>query len=86
MKLKKGFVLSSVAGETVVLPTEDVVDLNVMITLNETAKFLWEHLEEETDLDGLVAALLSEYEVDAETARFHAAAFVKKLEDNGLLE
>ena len=45
MKLKDGFILRSVAGETVVVPTGDDLDLNMMITLNETGKFLWEHLE-----------------------------------------
>ena len=44
MKIKDGFLLQDVAGNTVVLPTEG--DLNMMITLNETAKFLWEKLEQ----------------------------------------
>ena len=39
MKLKEGFVLREVAGQTVVLPASTDLDLNMMITLNETAKF-----------------------------------------------
>ena len=85
MKIKEGFILRSVAGQTVVLPTGDELDLNVMITLNETGTFLWEHLQEETDENALVAALLAEYDVDEETARKAVQGFAAKLEANGFL-
>ena len=85
MKLKEGFLLRQVAGQTVVLPTGDELDLNMMITLNDTGAFLWQQLQEERDEDALVRALLSEYDVDEDTARKCVAAFVKKLDDNGFL-
>ena len=78
MKLKEGFILRQVAGKTVVLPCDDALDLNVMITLNGTGAFLWEHLQAETTQEELVAALLGEYDVDEETARNSVAAFVEK--------
>lgn len=85
MKLKEGFILRSVAGETVVVPTGDDLDLNMMITLNDTGAFLWEKLQEETTQEALVAALLGEYDVDEETAKASVAAFVEKLNANGFL-
>ena len=85
MKLKDGFILRSVAGQSVVLPTGGDLDLNMMITLNDTGAFLWEKLENETNEAELVTALLAEYDVDQETAEKAVAAFVKKLEDNGFL-
>ena len=85
MKLKDGFLLRSVAGQTVVLPVGGELDLNMMITLNDTGAFLWQRLENETDEAALVAALLGEYDVDEATAQRCVAAFVKKLEDNGFL-
>lgn len=85
MKLKEGFLLREVAGQNVVLPTGDDLDLNMMITLNETAKFLWIRLQEETDEAALVAALLAEYEVDEQTAADCVAAFVAKLKENDFL-
>ena len=85
MKLKDGFLLRQVAGQTVVLPTGAELDLNMMITLNDTGAFLWEHLAEETNEAELVSALLKEYDVDEETARKAVAGFVKKLNDNGFL-
>ena len=85
MKLKEGFLMRQVAGQAVVLPSGEELDLNMMITLNDTGAFLWERLQEETNEDALVTALLAEYEVDEETARKAVVAFVQKLSDNGFL-
>ena len=85
MKLKDGFILRTVAGETVVLPVGGGLDLNMMITLNDTGAFLWEKLQTETTQEILVDALLAEYDVDRDTAAAAVAAFVRKLEDNGFL-
>ena len=85
MKIKSDFILREVAGETVVIPTGDALDLNMMITLNETGAFLWKQLSEETTEDAVVAALLSEYDVDEEAARTHVAAFVAKLKEHDFL-
>ena len=85
MKLKAGFLLREVAGQTVVLPTGGNLDLDMMITLNETGKFLWERLQEETNVQTLVDALLAEYDVDRPRAEQSVVAFVEKLKNNGLL-
>lgn len=85
MKLKPTFLLRKIAGQTVVLPTSAELDLNMMITLNETGAFLWERMAEETDEVALVAALLAEYDVDEATAKNAVSTFVKKLRDNGFL-
>lgn len=85
MKLKEGFILREVAGETVVIPSGDAVNLNMMITLNETGAFLWRKLETGAEESELVAALLAEYDVDEATAAASVSAFVKKLCDNGFL-
>lgn len=86
MKLKNGFLLREVAGQKVVLPTDGALDLNMMITLNETGAFLWEKLQNETDEAALVAELLKEYDVDEATAQKSVETFVKKLSENGFLE
>ena len=85
MKLKDGFILREVAGQTVVLPVSGDLDLNMMITLNETGAFLWKQLENENDEAGLVAALLAEYDVDEATAKTAVEGFVAKLNENGFL-
>ena len=85
MKLKDGFLLRQVAGQTVVLPMGGDMDLDMMITLNDTGAFLWEKLQDDTDEAALVAALLAEYDVDEATAKQAVANFVAKLSDNGFL-
>lgn len=85
MKLKEGFILRTVAGETVALPTGGVADLDMMITLNDTGRFLWERLAVETDTDTLVDALLAEYDVDRELAQKSVDAFVAKLKELNFL-
>lgn len=86
MKLKKGFIMRDIAGETVVVPSGDELNLNMMITLNGTGKFLWQHLETGATLEELVQAMLGEYEVDEQTARAGAERFVNKLQERGFLE
>jgi len=85
MKLKEGFILRQVAGENVVLSVGADVNLNGMITLNDTGCTLWKRLEQESTLEDLAEALLAEYEVDGQTARAAAAQFVEKLKELDLL-
>lgn len=85
MKLKDGFILREVAGEHVVLSVGGEMDLNGMITLNDTGCTLWKRLEQEAELSDLTAALLAEYEVDEPTARAAAERFVEKLKELELL-
>lgn len=81
MKLKDGFILRTVAGETVVLPTAGVTNFDMMITLNDTGKFLWERLAVGAEEAELVNALLAEYDVTEELATQSVAAFVARLKE-----
>ena len=81
MKLKDGFILRTVAGETVVLPAAGVTDFDMMITLNDTGKFLWERLTIGAEEAELVQAVLAEYDVTEEVAAKSVAAFVSRLKE-----
>lgn len=82
MKLKDGFILRQVAGETVAIPVSGSLDLNQMITLNETGLFIWKLLEEETDAETILEKLLSEYDVEESTAKRHVDDFIKQLKEH----
>ena len=86
MKLKQGFIMREIAGEIIVVPSGDELNLIMMITLNDTGRFLWQLLETGATMDALVQAMLGEYEVDEPTARAGAEGFVKKLQERGFLE
>ncbi len=87
MKTKEGFVLRSIAGSHIVVPIGAAsLDFNGMITLNESAAFLWKRIEAGAEIDELVNALLAEYEVDEATARACTVDFVQKLKEAGCVE
>ena len=86
MKLKQGFIMRDIAGEIIVVPSGDELNLNMMITLNETGKFLWKRLETGADMNELVQAMLGEYDVDEQTTRAGVERFVNKLQERGFLE
>lgn len=86
MKLKDGFVLRTVGGNTVVVPVgAQTVDFRCIITLNDTGAFLWRRLQEEQTEDQLTDALLREYDATPEQAQAGVEAFVKALKEADLL-
>jgi len=74
MKIIKSFIQREIVGEYVLIPTGDTTrEFNGLITLTETAKFIWDHLEEAESFTALVDAITEEYEVERETAAKDAA-------------
>ncbi len=86
MKIRDTYILRSVAGQNIVVSVGAEVNFNSIISLNETGTFLWEKLTEENTAEGLVDALLGEYDVDKQTAERDVAAFIEKLKANNILE
>ena len=87
MKIKNGFVLRVVGGESVVVPVGEMSKkFHGMINLNETGAFLWKFFTEEHTVDEGVQALLNEYEVEETLARTDVETFVKTIVDNGFAE
>ena len=89
MRTKDGFTLRRVLGEAVILAEgSKLVNLNKMISLNETAAFLWESVcGKEFDEDMMVALLLGEYDgVNEETARRDVRELISKWEGIGLID
>lgn len=87
MKLKEGFIKSKLGDECVVVPVgAQTVDFRGLITLNETGEFIWEQLNDEKTEQELVEAILSEYDVDRETAERDVHAFVDTLKEKDLLD
>ena len=87
MKIKNGFVLRVVGGESVVVPVGEMSKkFHGMINLNETGAFLWQFYTEEHTLDEGVNALLSEYEVEETLARADVEQFIQTITENGFAE
>lgn len=87
MKIKEGYLVHEVAGNYVVIKIgQEAVNFNGLITLSESAKMLWDLLKEDASIDDLVNKLLSEYEIDEETARKDTLEFIESLKKNNILE
>lgn len=87
MKIKEGYLVHEVAGNYVVIKIgQEAVNFNGLITLSESAKILWDLLKEDASIDDLVNKLLSEYEIDEETARKDTLEFIESLKKNNILE
>ena len=87
MKIKDGFILREVAGNTIVVPVGDAVaDFNGMINLNETGAFLWKLLSNDVEQKFLLAELMKEYDVDEEQAKKDIENCLNKLYSAGVLD
>lgn len=86
MRIKKGFLLRKVGGQNVVVAVgEASLEFNGIIRLNDTGKFLWEQLINDSTEEQLLAALLNEYDIDEAGAKADIAEFLDKLRKAELL-
>ena len=87
MRVSKELILREVAGENILIPVgKAALIIHGMICLTETAAFLFGKLQEEHTEAELVDALLTEYDVDRETAAKDVREFVEQMESVGILE
>lgn len=87
MKIKSGFVLRKIASSWMVVPVgERAAELNGMISLNETAAFVWQFLQEEHTKEELVAAMVAEFDVTPQQAGQDIDAMLSNMKAAGLLD
>lgn len=86
MKIIKEFILREIAGECILVPTgKTSQEFNGMITLSDTARFIWENIERADSFEDLVKMMLEEYEIDEETAKRDAYNFIDQLLASGFV-
>lgn len=84
--MNKEFVLREIAGDYIIIPTgKTVLEFNGLITVNEVGVSLWNMLQNEITLDGLVQGILDEYDVEEEVAREDIQEFLDTLASGGIL-
>ncbi len=86
MKLKSDLILRCIAGEHVVIPIGDnVATFNGIISLNETAFYLWKKIQTQVSREELISSLLNEFEVDENQAGKDIDDFLVLLREHELL-
>lgn len=89
MKIKEGFEIQNVCGEYIVVPTgAENVDYSKIISLNETAAYLWNGVagKESFTTDDMVQLLLEEYDVEENIALEDCELIVARWREMELLE
>lgn len=89
MKIKEGFEIQNVCGEYIIVPAgAENVDYSRIISLNETAAYLWENAasKESFSIDDMVALLLAEYEVEESVAREDCGLIIERWKEMELVE
>ena len=87
MKIKSGFVLRELAGQSIVIALgEASKTFNGMIKLNDTGKVIWNMLSEGGEASAIVDKFVAEYDVDRETAERDVNTFIEALRGADILE
>ena len=89
MKLKKGFILRDICGDKVLVGEGlEAIDFGHLLSLNETATWLWQEAEKEGTFtcNSLTDALLGTYEVNPETAKKDVKRVIDKWIEENLIE
>lgn len=87
MKVVKEFILREIAGECVLVPTGATTqEFNGLITMSDTAKFIWENMEKADSFEELIGMILEEYEIDEATAKQDTYEFINRLLAAGFID
>ena len=87
MKIKQGFVLSQVGGNTVAVATGELSrHFAGVVVISGCGEFLWKKLSEGITRDELIAAVLEEYDVEEARASADVDKFIAQLAENKMLD
>ena len=87
MKINKGFELREMCGEHIVIGTGvENIDFSKVISLNESAAWLWREVEgKEFTPQSLAELLMQQYDVDEATALADATALARQWVSVGIV-
>ena len=82
MKIKLEMVKRDICGETYLVPIGEAAhSYSGLFALSEVAGYIWDKLPEAKDSAEIVDLVLSEYEIDRETAEKDVQEFLAKLSE-----
>ena len=88
MKIKTGFVLREMCGENIIAAEGlENINFNKLISLNESAAYLWKELEgKEFSVEEMAELLIARYGIDKELAMKDSAHLCQAWVDAGIAE
>ena len=86
-KLKNGFMIREIGNQIMAVPVgKQTSEIHGMIALSESAKLLWEVLQNGATVEELADVLMENYEVERSVAVVDVENFIKLLSAQGALE
>lgn len=86
MKKTEGYIVKRLEDEYLVLPTgKRTEEVNEVISLSETAGFIYLHVEEAENIDELAQIVGKEYGIDSSEVYEDVKSVVKTLQDKRIL-
>lgn len=87
MQIKDNYVLTKVVDSYIAVPVgSGNVDLNTIISLNETGAFIWNLMKEDIEKEAVIEAMLNEYDVNREQAEADLDKFISQIKEADLLK
>ena len=88
MKLRSDLILRTIGSDHLIVdPSQDMVDLSTVYTLNSSAAWLWEELKgKEFTMNTIVELLCENYDVSKEQAQSDAEILLQDFQKQGLVE
>ena len=67
-------------NEYVLVPiTNNIADMDSVYTLNETGAFIWEQIDGAKSVESIIAALVTEYDIDRKNAETDVFSFIENM-------
>ena len=86
MKIKNGFEIKSVEGIHIVVPTADNVSMSGVITLNDTALYVWNLLKDDISRDEIVDKMASDYDAPRDVIASDVDELIESFKANELID
>ena len=87
MKLKSDYTLRNFSDKYIAVTVSDSADNNnVFVTMNKSAAFVWELLQNEISYEEVISKLTEKYNIERATAKADFEEFLKKLREAGVLD
>lgn len=86
MKKTEGYILRQVADEYILVPCgKTAEEVNEVVTLSETAAFIYEHAEEVADAEEMIQLVGKEYQVNTDMVREDVIDVLQYMQKKGYL-
>ncbi len=86
MEIKKKVILRAIADEYILVPVGDTVfEYNGIFIMTESARLLWDAINDGKEREELPDVLLGEYEIDRATAEADSDEFLERLSSYGII-